>query len=354
MKNILFAIYTEYQLLLAVNEMLQNYDSQEYDVTFLIKRSKRNGRLCQELNLSQLPVSEIMWDFDLDSGNKIDEAPLMVINQLLEVHWDKFIYFQEEDRLTVILANVLMRKGTKNVLFQDGLKPYNAMKSRSLGQVKWNIRQMRWLRSNNFKANPIFSLLNCHRYAYLKATSKVFLTFPEAYHNWNNKPIGKIEIQKSERLKEKLEEVFLWDDELMKTKAKSIFFVSQFMRDDGTFELKLLDYLIDSFPNHTLYIKFHPLSLQWDKAFVEKVKEIGTRHDIQIVDSKIPAELFIMQLKDSIVVSSISTSMFLDNPDCRFYYVYEIAKAYIPRFGRYHVLNPTPHVMTVQKFEDIK
>jgi len=354
MKTVLFAIYTEYQLLLAINEVLTRYASADYQCSFLIKRSKNNGRLSQELNLSSLPVEVIFWDHDLDVNTPLPAALRGIVATLTQTKWDTFIYFQEEDPLTVLLATGFQVKGTNNYLYQDGLKPYNPLKSRSLGQVKGNIRQTLWLWKNGFKIDSLFSFLYCHKYAFLNATSKVFLTFPEAYNNWNNKPIEKIAIKKNEALKRKLEEVFLWDDVLMGRKEKTIFFVSQFMRDDGTFELMLLAYLINRFPEYTIYIKFHPLTLQWDMPFVDKVRALGDVHDIRIIDSKIPAELFIMQLTESIVISSISTSMFLDNPACRFYYTYDIAQKYIPRFGRYNTINPTPHVKTVQSFEEIE
>ncbi len=354
MKNILFAIYTEYQLLLTINEVLTKYTSDIYQVSFLIKRSKKNGRLNQELNLLALPIKVTFWDHDLDVNTQLPTALKDILTGLTEINWDTFVYFQEEDPLTVILATNFQAKGTKNYLYQDGLKPYNPMKSRSLGQIKSNIKQTIWLWKNGFKIDSLFSFIYCHKYAFLNATSKAFLTFPDSYQNWNNKPVEKIAVIKNDPLKRKLEEIFLWDDALIKRKEKTIFFVSQFMRDDGTFELLLLEYLISKFSDYTIFIKFHPLTLQWDIPFVEKVRALGKINDIQIIDSKVPAELFIMQLTDSIIISSISTSMFLDNPSCRFYYTYEIARKYIPRFGRYNTMNPTSHVKTVQSFEEIE
>jgi hypothetical protein len=353
-KKVLFAIFTEYQLLLSINEINNSqYADTGFEKYFLIKRSQSNGRLNQALDFSALDVTVKYWDEDINFNRPIPINLKNDIEELLAVQWDTFIYFQEQDPLVVLLTQYFARKKTKNFLFQDGLKPYNKMKSRSLGQVKNNIKQTVWLQKQGFKHNDYFSFVNCHKYGFLKGTHKLFLTFPEAYDNWNRKPIENIKIENSETFKNVAGKVFLWEENLLKETENAIFFVSQFMRDDGTFELNLINYLIENFKNSTIYIKFHPLTLKWDQKFVASVKSLCEKHNIIIITSKIPAELFIMQLTDSIIISSISTSMFLDNKACRFYYTYEIAKSFIPRFNRYDTFNPTPHVKTLYSFEEI-
>lgn len=73
----------------------------------------------------------------------------------------------------------------------------------------------------------------------------------------------------------------------------------------------------------------------------------------QIVDSIIPAELFIMNLSKSIIISQGSTSMFLNNPDNKFYYIYELLENDIKRLKRYKMCNPAPHIKSVKSIEEI-
>lgn len=351
-KKVLFLIYTEYQLILSLNEITKiEYSS--FEITFLIKRNHDTGRLVQDLDLSLLNVVYFFWDHKISFSTPANTIVKESINNLLNANYNRVCYFQEQDPLVVILSSYYNNKKAEVWLFQDGLKPYNKMKSPSLGQMKGDIKQNRWIKKSGFKVFDYFSFFKCHKYGFLKGTQKLFLTFPESYDNWNNKIIEKIELKKSDELIEKLKLVFKWDGELFTQKKNVIFFVSQSMRDDNTFEQMLLDYLLVKYSNSHFYLKSHPTNFPLYRKFIENLKTSQYSNRITILDTKMPAELFIMQLEDSIIISTISTSMFLDNPNCRFYYTHEMSKPYIPRFKRYDTINPTPHTKTVYSFEEI-
>ena len=131
----------------------------------------------------------------------------------------------------------------------------------------------------------------------------------------------------------------------------SIFLISQTMRDDNSFERALIDYLLKAFPNKKLYLKSHPTDFKLYRDFIDEVN--NKYQKVEVLDDPVPAEYFLMQLNNCIVVSTISTSMFLNNTNCRYYYTHKIARDSMKRFDRYHTDNPTPHVVCVNSFDEI-
>ena len=125
--------------------------------------------------------------------------------------------------------------------------------------------------------------------------------------------------------------------------------MNQPMHDDGSFEVSTLKYLENKYPHATIYIKNHPLTSQ------VKLDAYKALNKVKIIDSKIPAELFISQLEDSIVFSVCSTSMFINNRTCRFYYTFAIEENNtIERLKKYKVINPSKHIVSVNHVDAIE
>ncbi len=72
------------------------------------------------------------------------------------------------------------------------------------------------------------------------------------------------------------------------------------------------------------------------------------------IDAVFPVELLIASLKDSIIISSYSTSMLYHNPNCHYFWTYPIVaksgelKKDIERF------NPKAYIKVVQNFEELE
>ncbi len=354
MKNILFNVYTEYQLSLTLNEIFINkvYDLSTHKITLVIKHEKLHKRMDRPFDFDGLGLDIIHFNDDIHFKQALSAPTKELVNSLLSKNWDCFIIFQENDPLNCLLSYQLNKKGTEVRLYQDGLKAYNPMKSRSYGQLKMELEMRIWWKKNGYKADPLVNAINAYRYAFLKGVSKVYVTFPEKYKNWNKKVLRKIEIEKSTQLFELMNKVFKLDRFILKEVEGTVFFISQSMRDDNTFEKLMIDYLLKSFPDKKIYLKSHPINYKPYRDFIDEVK-VKFVDKVEVIDGQVPAEFLIMQLKNSVVVSTISTSMFINNPDCNFYYTFEIAKPYMPRFDRYDTVNPTPHVKSIVSFEEI-
>lgn len=349
-QRICYLVHTEYHLLLALHDILEKYsDINKFEVQLILKRSSKSNRLKQDLNLEFLPYKIKVLDFHIDLKTTLPSEQKKNLDNLLREVFDVFIFFQEQDPITIILINKYVETNTQIYLYQDGLKPYvmNSMKF-SLGLVLNDVNQNSWIRRNGYTVKSNLSFLKCGKYGFLKGINKLYLTFPEAYQNWNNIPVERISPAFTDEYKSLLKKVFLWNDNLLDEKEHTLFFMNQPLHDDGSFELNLLQKLQAKYPASRLYIKNHPLT---SKVKLDKYKSLN---NVSIIDSKIPAEIFISELKNSIVFSVCSTSMFINNADAKFYWTNNIKeKNNIERLNKYAIINPTIHIKSVSSISEI-
>ncbi len=347
-KKILIFVHTEYHLLLAINQILGIYnDPKLYDIELFI-RARGGKRLTQKLDFSSLPISAKYFNEEVTINKKLSQKARTAIEELLKKKPDVFIFFQEMDPLMVILSGHFAKNGTENCLYQDGLKPYVHLKFHSLGLLKHFHKQNLWLKKNGFPVDSWLSPIWAKKYAHLKSISKTYLTFPEAYTNWSKKQVEKIEMIPLPLLNQALKKAFHWDEKMLPERETVIFYMSQPMHDDGVAETKFLQEISERFPSNKIYIKLHPLTNDL------KIQQYKKFSNLEIIRSQIPAELFIMNLKKSLILSVNSTSMFLNNPENKFYYLYEIFKKDIKRLSRYKLKNnPAPHITVVEKLDAI-
>ena len=349
-ERICFFIHTEYHLLLAINEIISKYsDTNSYEVELILKRSIKSPRLKQDLDLSYIPYPVKILEINYDFKQRLSSTEKNDLDAFLNLEFDSFNFFQEQDPISIIFINHYIKKGTTINLFQDGLKPYVANNmSFSIAQVINDIKQNFWIRKNGYPVLNYFSFINCKNYGFVKGIDRLYLTFPKAYKNWNQLPIENINPEFTTQLIETLKQVFIWDDSMLSERKEIIFFMNQPMHDDGSFEVKVLEYLQEKYPATSIYIKNHPLTSQIKLNAYKKLK------NVKIINSKIPAELFIGLLEDSIVFSVSSTSMFIDNPKCKYYYIFDIKEGNnIKRIKKYKIFNPTEHVITARSIDEI-
>lgn len=348
-KKIVTFVHTEYHLLLFVNNLINELELGINNEHFLFIRGRHKFRISKDVDLSEFPVNVSFVLHEFINHKPLSKNSKLFLEEIYALQPSEFVFYQEMDLLMLVLTNQLkLRFNTKIILLQDGLKPYNLLKFNSLSLMKYHHQNNVWMKRNSFSIDSWFSPFWSHRFAFIKEIDEVFLTFPEAYINWNKKLIKKIVFLNIESLKSKLEKIFHWDNSLIKEKDNVILYMSQPMHDDGKAETNFIQKLTKKFPLNKVYIKIHPLTAQ------NKIDEYLKYPNFKVIRSNIPAELFIMQLQNSIILSVNSTSMFLDNPNCKFYYLSEILKNDIKRLKRYDVkIHPAPHVKLVKSIDEI-
>ena len=349
-EKICYLIYTEYHLLLALDDIVSKYsNTDKFEVTLVLKRITNNNRLRQELNFDFLPYNVIILDFPLELNKLLSKENKLQFDKLLSKTFSIVIFFQEHDPYTIIFINTHKKNNSKIYLYQDGSKPYyiNNMQF-TFGMILVDLKQNFWIKKNGYSINNYFSFITCQRYGFLKGIDKLFLTFPTAYKNWNKLPIEQLSNTFSNKNLELSSKVFNWDDSLLEFRQGVIFHMNQPMNDDGSFELYVLNSLSKKYPNNKIIIKLHPLT---PERIVNKYLEIK---EVTIIKSQIPAELFVAKLTDSIILSLCSTSMFINNIACKFYWFGEIVENNnISKLKKYNLKNPTNHIMSVKSIDEI-
>lgn len=348
MKIVAF-VHTEYHLMLTVNEILKNPDN-SYRVYIMQKPNQR--RLQIDFDFSGFANADFeRIEVPTNYKGNFSKEHVQLLSNVRNQNYDQLYFFQEMDE--VLLSIVKTLKKTKQTceicLFQDGLKPYNRMKGYSIGMLKWDIQIWRWLWRNGVKEIKPFKLLHTKKYAYTDEVDTVYLTFPDAYINWNNKVIKKIEFCDHAVFKATLEKLFGWDDKMLPINQSVILYMTQPMHHNPNLEFDFLNRLKSQL-NRPLILKLHPLT---SRESIEKYKSIAD--DVFVVNSVISAEIFIMNLNDSIIVSLNSTSMFYNSPNNRYYYVSNLFMDKIKRLRRYAFYeSPSKHIKMVKQIEDIK
>jgi len=297
-----------------------------------------------------LPVSVTLFEEEVNIHRQLTTSAKEAIEKLLKNKPDIFVFFQEQDPLMVILSCYYARSGSSVLLCQDGLKPYVNLKFHSMGLLKENHQQNMWLKTNDFHVSSWLSPIFSKKYAFLHGITKVLLTCPEAYENWNNKQLEKINFLPLDILNPILKRLFKWEDSLLPDRDGIIFYMNQPMHDDGVAEAEILKKMQELHPKVPIYLKLHPLT---DDIKLQQYQNLGNLH---IIKSEIPAELFIMNLKNSIIVSINSTSMLLNNPENKFYYLNKnLLKNRIKRLKRLQLKRiPADHITLADSLKDIK
>jgi|SRR5690554_191628 len=350
-KKLVFLIHTEYHLLLAIYYLYSNkyLFSDKFENTFLLNAGSKSKRLGKHIDFKSLPIKIEHLDIGKVCNNPISNELKQMINKLSNQEIHEFVFFQEQDYFAVIMLRLFRNEKTVINLFQDGLKPYIAESLKftpSLHLTDFKIN--RYIHKNGFKVNDWLSSFKCHKYGFLKGVDNIYLTFPDAFPRKHKKNIVTLDFKITPELLKIYQNIFNWKDEFLPYRENIIFFMNQPMRDDGSFDLYILNKLKKKYPQYPIVIKNHPHTPK------EKIKMYESIDDCIIIDSKIPAELFIATLRNSLILSVCSTAMFVDNPDCKFHYLFNIQENNnIDRLDKYTVINPTSHVLVPETIEEI-
>lgn len=339
MKKAVFFTYTEYHLL--TSYIIQKEIANQYDLIkiYAIASEKRLNFDCnyQSSNCEIISVK-------MDSAELVD-----IINKTINVGVEKVFIFNEDEPLMVYLMVKL--KKTKIALVQDGLKPYTKVnkKHEFISTIRNTISGYKSLFKFGLMLNSLY-LFEIYKYASSKQITEIWLTNPESFDNKFNKFIKTIPVLSNENTKIELFNIFrLNSEKALGYTSNVIFYVHQALPYDEfkVEEMNLLkDLRIKMGENCKMYIKIHPLAnIDLKNSFVREL-------NAEIIENMIPAELYILQLKKSIVLSAWSTALLNNNLDCKFYYTMNLMpwNFAIKQLNPY---NPTQHIKTISSINQI-
>ena len=331
-----FLVCTEYHLLLTLNYL---EDNEIKEVIIIVRGSSKSNRISSNINIDHLNAKFVFWKHDFNHSSKLTMKIKEGLDDLLKLKPDVFCFFQEQDMLAMFLLNKF--QANENYLFQDGMKAYNSLKRMPVSLLINELKMQLFL-YKNFRINDdIYNVLNSHKYGFRKRTTKLYLTFPEAYNNWNGKVLGKSPLTINSTFLEKLKVIFKWDDSLLQEKNNIIFYLNQPLGLAIDLERNVIKKIINKYPNKEFYIKIHP------NITIEQLTSYKDIVGIKLINSKIPAEIFIANITNSIIFAVSSTALFFKTPTNKYFYLRPIFMDKVKRLKKYNTKSPSEHIIEI-------
>jgi len=312
-KNI-FLCTTEYHLFLSYHIINTLYESSKYE-SWIIMTTGMRKNVCnynKSALFSNTKMTEVDW-YELRTH--------YFLSSLLKEHCNNFFYFLSHFPVHRYIVRNFSKNGTKIILVQDGLKPYAPMEHFNLksllGIAYYNIIEC--IKIKDYSG--IFELINTSKYVNDKHINEVWLSHPQAFHHHTNKSQSIIKIPEFSEQSIKKLSIFYNYNLQIDFKPNDILYLTMpyLSHFEKLIEIRFLKEVLSKYPQNKLYIKFHP-SRSMDKDLF--YKELP--HTFLLENINFPAELIIQNMNKAIIISFCSTAQLLNNPKCRFYYIYPI------------------------------
>ena len=351
-QTVVFLVHTEYHLLVALSVAADKYANLRFHKVIICLA----GRIAEKKhlfnpNFQEESQIELLFVAYKEKAKSYDSGLHSFVKQLISLEISKFIIFNEHNFLPLYLAKKLSGHKVEICLGPDGTKPYGTFNKLALG---WRLRfAVNFLK---FQLTNKLSLVGPHipqlKYASLKDLNKVWVQFPDFFPaSKTHAQVVGINVLQSKEAIEACSLFFSFNaDEEIIVREKTIFYINQPLRNPGIydFEIQLLTELKQQFPGYKLSIKLHPFT---DAAQIKRMK--GVTNAIFYTKSY-PAELYIAQLTDSVVISFWSAACLSNNPNTRIYWVHPLLKHAGLMIDYISFLNPTRHIIEAQGLNEIK
>lgn len=336
MKNCnVFIVHTEYHVLLTVNIICSQYlDYDNYVYVTLGTRLKK---------LNNIPIPNVKIHLIPENARIKD-----ILQEIIAYKPERFFFYQDNSDNNMYLCYNLSKAGTTIALVQDGLKPY----------VKWNKRH-ETLSTIKDTLNTYFHLVKQHAfvpslvwmrfydYGDWRFTDELWLTNPDAFINKHHKKLVKIPEFSSQMLSI-LNDMFDYKGDEDLDSVVLVLGQPTANSQNWLFDASLVEQIINKFPHNKIWYKPHPLT---DPKHLEMIKSIKSGN-FDFYTNIIPAELLILQLIDSIIVSRNSTAMLTHNKHCKYYWTHKMypTDTLSAQLG---ICNPTSFIKEIKTVDEI-
>jgi len=348
MKSILFFIKTEFHVLLISSIIRQYYfNRDEYDVTVLLQIDPESNRFKMPINWKILTIDY----YEIYINKKRKEKNINIkstLKLILEKQYDEYVCFHEFDPINWYLAGKVAKQGTKICVAPEGTFPYIKIAKRAFGsRLRVTIQNYVFLFSHKLYISKLHFLSNKH--GSLSQTNEVWINHPEHYKSFTNKNVRQIDLLNNAETVETASNMFNFNIfDHFEHDTGVIMYLNHWVDKFEIYdiEIKMLEAIKNKFPTKVLYIKLHPATHDFQLKRLEKIE------GIIINKSTIPAELFIANLKNSIVFSFWSASLLIDNSSCKFYWLHPLLQKEGVMMKWWSIVNPTDHIQEIETIED--
>lgn len=338
MKINLFLAQTEYHLLQSVHLASTLYSEKDVEnIIYIIQTEQRLNNIARIQTIDNIQFEYL---------KEISEKEKYQI--LKEIKCDRFIFFQEDSLFNCNLANYFKKNfNTVIGLGPDGYKPFVIYKKKHeiLSMFRDTFEAYKRLIQNNILPT-VLQWSQHYQYASSTFLDEIYLTNPKEFVY--RKKFPKFDILRIPEFNEKslynAGIVFNLKENSFPVGEKGIYYFNQPFKEqlDGV-EINFLKELIKMHPKTPIYIKLHPLTTDMKRNTYLNLKGIS------LIDSKIPAELFILNLKNSILFTGWSTVLITNNPSCNLYFNLPIYKNQGSKATDQSNLTVLPHISLVSK-----
>jgi hypothetical protein len=315
---------------MAVNTIFSEYKDYNNIIYYL------KGRINNDIE-----SNEDFIVFKILERNKFGNADFA--HHLNEIKPERFFFFQENCSETLFLLNKLSKTDIIISLLQDGTKPYHHYKKRRLLYCILRDTLNDYKEMYKRKQMALIGFHNNYKYAFSKDIDEVWLTYPKRYNNRTKKKLIQLPYYSNESIK--------FCNQLFNFKVdfdvESILYLGQaWKRIYWEREKEIFDYLTQKYPERKIIYKAHPNSEPGQLELYNDYKNIVIIKDI------IPAELYVLTMKNTIILSAASTSMFVYNETCKFYYTYKLYQ-FGNIFTQIDIGNPTDYIVNIDNLNEI-
>jgi hypothetical protein len=299
-----FILGTEYHFIVSMCIIEQYFHTENYTNRLVLL-----GKRLSQLSVDSLPKGFEVIPFVLDEVAHPEET---IHNKILAgTVANVFAVHTHRAPDTLILSKV-NKKTTIVHLYQDGALFYNRIEknllSDRLKQVL-NIYKTLW-RKGVYFTKPVWFGRFIEESAIV---DEIWMTHPTYYIGpATRKPVHVIEYFKpSEALR-----FWRYFNELPPENLQNaLIYLAPLMRkeDRANRELDEIEKLRKKFPHKTLLIKVHP------NTYPFHIEGLRKHYGDQVIKNYVPAELYFALATDSTIVACASTSLFYQNPSCRYF-----------------------------------
>lgn len=331
-------VNTEYHLLMTIG-IVRKYYQEGYNI-YVYLVSPINGTRLNCLNFSQSKYffKRIVYDY-----SRPDKELKLQLDNIINHQPEVFFLFLENKFWMNYLFKILHKNGTKIFLGPDGMKTYASYRTTFISRIKQFVKGIGYsIQTHIYCTFPFVE----KQYATSKFIDEVWVENMSAYMNNTRKKVFEFHLSYDNEFVNDLNKLFFASEkDFAPMRGKTILYL------DTPFSSKIyykhtIDILLgfqSLFPDRRLLIKLHQHSSEVAK------KEYEIVSDISYLESKYPAELFIANADDCIIVSLRSTSLLFFNPKCKYYWTYPMYKDIVD-ISNY--VNPTSHVKVIHNLSE--
>jgi hypothetical protein len=334
-----FVFATEYHFLLAMSIIEEHFSEAKYFNKFVFL----GGRL-SDINISELPanIKAIRLPYQIEDDFKA-VVHREVLNEPVE---NLFVVNAYRPPDTYILSSV--PKSTTRHLMQDGALFYNKIEKfiykhrvKEMFRLYWGMWSKRI-----FFTDLVFYGRFMEKSGYI---DQLWMTNPEVYIGpKTRKKINRINLFPLEKSAQLYRKYFQIDQNKLTDIQDYLIYMSVIIRDDRFFqrEIDQIKLILKKINKSKVLIKLHPNSspAQYDKLKSEFGDMVFKNH--------VPAEMYIANAKDSYVIGCASTSLFYNNPACKYFALKKFYQE-LGIYSKWYNIKLPKHVTVVDSLDGI-